>query len=49
MVIVDFYKIPVAISLGVVIGVLIFSVLASWLWPPTEIPTPEPAPAVLEE
>ncbi|HMN28686.1 MAG TPA: TerC family protein, partial [Caldilineaceae bacterium] len=33
MVIVDFYKIPVAVSLGVVAAVLIGSVVASLLWP----------------
>jgi tellurite resistance protein TerC len=34
MVISNFYKIPVAMALGVVAGILIISVIASLLWPP---------------
>ncbi|HWP83319.1 MAG TPA: TerC family protein [Bacteroidota bacterium] len=39
MLIVDLYKIPIGISLGVVGGILLLSVLASILWPkPVKIP-----------
>jgi len=34
MLITDFYKIPIVISLAVVVGLLGTSMLASWLWPP---------------
>jgi tellurite resistance protein TerC len=44
MVIVDFYKIPIGVSLGVVAGILVLSVLAS-LWkvrkPPEELSSVE--------
>ena len=48
MVIVDFYKIPVAVSLGVVAAVLIGSVVASLLWP-AERPELESASVIVEE
>ena len=34
MVLVDVYKVPIGISLGVIGGVLILSILASWAFPP---------------
>jgi tellurite resistance protein TerC len=49
MVIVDFYKIPVTISLSVVAGVLTLSILASLIWPPAGIPSVEPVHPALEE
>ncbi|MCG3157204.1 MAG: putative membrane-bound redox modulator Alx [bacterium] len=50
MMLVDFYKIPIGISLGVVAAILLISVLASLLWPrpqapvtlPPEVPQPKP-------
>jgi tellurite resistance protein TerC len=48
MVIVDFYKIPVGVSLGVVAVVLIGSVIASLLWP-AERPALESASMIVEE
>ena len=42
MVIAEWYKVPIGLSLGVIAGVLTFSVLASVIWPPREdrqIPT----------
>jgi tellurite resistance protein TerC len=44
MVIVDFYKIPVAISLGVVATVLTLSVVLSLLYPPHPVEEPPHAP-----
>jgi tellurite resistance protein TerC len=52
MMIVDFYKIPIGISLGVVAGILVISILASLLKPKlaaartsglSPIPSKEPA------
>ncbi len=50
MMLVDFYKIPIGISLGVVAAILLISVVASLLWPrpqasvplPPEMPQPKP-------
>jgi tellurite resistance protein TerC len=33
MLIVDFYKVPITVSLGVIVGVLLLSILASLKWP----------------
>ena len=50
MLIVDLYKIPIALSLGVILGVLAISIVASLRWPPhakkkEEEGTPAAAPA----
>lgn len=50
MMLVDFYKIPIGISLGVVAVILLMSIIASLLWPrpqapvtlPPEVPQPKP-------
>ena len=45
MIIADWYKIPIGISLGVIAGVLILSVVASMIWPKRVISAPiEAAP-----
>jgi tellurite resistance protein TerC len=53
MLIVDYYKIPIGISLAVVGGLLALSVLASILWPKREAvstpPVPVPLPSSQEE
>jgi tellurite resistance protein TerC len=36
MLIVDFYKVPIALSLGVIAALLVLSVVASLLWPKVE-------------
>ncbi|MCS6954086.1 MAG: TerC family protein [Bryobacterales bacterium] len=41
MLISEFYKVPITLSLAVVAGVLSVSVVASWLWPP-EVARPIP-------
>ena len=33
MIIIDFYKIPISVSLGVVVAILFLSILASWIFP----------------
>lgn len=33
MIIVDFYQIPILVSLGVIVLILCFSILASWIFP----------------
>jgi tellurite resistance protein TerC len=38
-----FFHIPIGIALGVVAGILLLSVVASWLWPPKEV-SPDAAP-----
>jgi tellurite resistance protein TerC len=42
MMLVDIYKIPIGLSLGVVGGILLLSVLASLVWPrrPGNVPAP---------
>lgn len=45
MLIVDLYKIPIVISLSVVAGLLLVSILASVIWPKKEAPT-TPAPPI---
>jgi tellurite resistance protein TerC len=42
MMLVDIYKIPIGLSLSVVAGILLLSVLASLIWPrrPENIPVP---------
>lgn len=44
MLIMDFYKLPVAVSLGVVLGLLAASIATSLLLPPAKPPLPEPGP-----
>jgi tellurite resistance protein TerC len=45
MLIVDYWKIPILLSLGVILGVLAVSVAVSLLWPPKpKAPAGEPAP-----
>jgi tellurite resistance protein TerC len=48
MVISNFYKMPIAVALGVVAGVLAISIVASILWPPKEPPAGPPAVPVDE-
>lgn len=36
MLIVDYYKVPTVLALGVIVGILLLSILASKIWPPKE-------------
>jgi tellurite resistance protein TerC len=45
MLIADFYKLPIAVSLGVIAGLLGASIATSILRPPTAPPLPQPAPS----
>ena len=44
MLIVDVYKIPIALSLGVILGVLAITIYASLRWPPKKKAEPAPGP-----
>jgi len=46
MLIADFYKMPIEIALGTVVGVLLISVIASIIWPHKDkiIPVPSHLP-----
>src|SRR5687767_1132932 len=44
MLLADIYKIPIALSLGIILLVLALSTAASWLWPRTAELKPEAAP-----